>query len=208
MKNNVIVVACFFAGIMIGVFFGDAFIEHIKFLPTLLLYALIFQVGLNISASGELGGLIRNLSVTTVTLPIFTIAGSWVFAALSSLLLTSWSFWECMALGSGFSYYSLSSILITQLKEPTLGVDMATQLGAIALLANIFRELIALVAAPLLGRVFGKFAPVSAAGCASMDICMPAITRFAGKSIVPIALIHGVVIDMSVPFMVTLFCKL
>ena len=34
-----------------------------------------------------------------------------------------------MAVGSGFAYYSLSSILITQFKEPSIGLQLATELG-------------------------------------------------------------------------------
>ncbi len=55
---------------------------------------------------------------------------------------------ECLAVNSACGYYSLSSILVSQLKEPSLGVAIATQLGTVALLANIFRELTTLVGAP------------------------------------------------------------
>ena len=54
-----------------------------------------------------------------------------------------------MAVGSGFAYYSLSSILITQFKEPSIGLQLATELGTIALLTNIFREMMALLGTPI-----------------------------------------------------------
>ena len=73
--------------------------------------------------------------------PMATIAGTLLFSALASLLLSQWSVFDCMAVGSGFAYYSLSSILITQFKEPSIGLQLATELGTIALLANIFREM-------------------------------------------------------------------
>ena len=74
---------------------------------------------------------------------------------------------ECVRLhggGYGFAYYSLSSILITQFKEPSIGLQLATELGTIALLANIFREMMALLGAPPIRKYFGKLAPISAAG--------------------------------------------
>ena len=68
-----------------------------------------------------------------------------------------------MAVGSGFAYYSLSSILITQFKEPSIGLQLATELGTIALLTNIFREMMALLGTPIIKKYFGKLAPISAA---------------------------------------------
>ena len=207
MKSNLIVLLAFTAGIAIGVFGGDALAGALAEVPTYLLYALILQVGLNIDANGELGVLIRNISPTTLLLPLFTIAGTLAFSALASLAFEEWSATDCMAVGSGFGYYSLSSLLITEYKGVTDGAVVAAQLGAIALLANIIREVTALLVAPLFRRFFGKFAPVAAAGSPSMDVCLPIITRASGKSIVPIALIHGIVLDLSVPVLISVLCQ-
>ena len=72
---------------------------------------------------------------------------------------------DCLAVGSGFAYYSLSSILITELKEASLGVQMATELGTIALIANIIREIMALLGAPLFVKYFGRLAPYLCRRC-------------------------------------------
>lgn len=105
-------------------------------------------------------------------------------------------------------YYSLSSVLIMQLKMPTLGAQLATELATIALLTNIMRELLALLLAPALSRFCGRMAPISAAGVTSADVALPSIMRASGQAMVPFALIHGLLIDCSVPFFVTFFCKL
>lgn len=173
-----------------------------------MLYLLIIQVGLNLGSSGELGTMFRNLSLSTLTLPVFTIAGTLLFSAAASLLLNSWNIFDCMAVGSGFAYYSLSSLLIVQLKEADAGIEIASQLGAIALLTNIIREMLALFGAPVYASLFGKFAPVSVAGINSMDVCLPVISRYSGKSIVPVAIVHGIILEVSVPLLVSLFCKL
>ncbi len=60
--------------------------------------------------------------------PIATIVGTLLFSAFASLLLSQWSVFDCMAVGSGFAYYSLSSILITQFKEASVGLQLATEL--------------------------------------------------------------------------------
>ena len=134
--------------------------------------------------------------------------GTLLFSAFASLLLSQWSVFDCMAVGSGFAYYSLSSILITQFKEASVGLQLATELGTIALLANIFREMMALLGTPLIRKYFGKLAPISAAGVNSMDVLLPSITHYSGKDMIPVAIFHGILIDMSVPFFVSLFCSL
>lgn len=70
------------------------------------------------------------------------------------------------------------------------------------------REMIALLGSPLLLKYFGRLAPISAAGVNSMDVVLPVITRCAGKDIIPAAILHGILIDLSVPFFVSLFCSL
>lgn len=90
--------------------------------------------------------------------PIATVSGTFLFSAMAGLVLSQWSVFDCMAVGSGFAYYSLSSVLITQLKAPSIGTQLATELGTIALLANIFREMTALIGAPLIYKLFGRFA--------------------------------------------------
>ncbi len=208
MKNSLLVVLCLVAGIACGVWGGTYFTAYFSKLPTVMLYLLIIQVGLNLGSSGELGAMFRNLSLSTLTLPVFTIAGTLLFSAAASLLLNSWNIFDCMAVGSGFAYYSLSSLLIVQLKEASAGIEIASQLGAIALLTNIIREMLALFGAPVYASLFGKFAPVSVAGINSMDVCLPVISRYSGKSIVPVAIVHGIILEVSVPLLVSLFCKL
>ena len=89
-----------------------------------------------------------------------------------------------------------------------MGVQLATELGTIALLANIFRELFALMGAPIFRRYFGKLAPISAAGVTSVDVALPTIMRTSGSEMVPIAIFHGLLIDISVPFFISIFCNL
>lgn len=172
------------------------------------LYALMLQVGIGIGCNRQLKELIKSLRFKMLLVPVATITGTLLFSAFASLLLTQWSVFDCMAVGSGFAYYSLSSILITQFQEPSMGLQLATELGTIALLANIFREMMALLGAPLIRKYFGRLAPISAAGVNSMDVLLPSITRYSGKDMIPIAIFHGILIDMSVPVFVSFFCNL
>lgn len=210
MKSNLMVILSLGSGLFLGMEYGEeAFraVESLHSLPTLLLYALIFQVGLKIGANGELKPLLKNIRPSVLLLPLGTIVGTLSLTALGAVVIDQWSAMECMAVGSGFGYYSLSSMLITQLKEPSLGLELATQLGAVALLANILRELLAMVGSPLYARLFGRFAPIMASGSPSMDVCLPIISRTVGAEMVPLALMHGMVIDLLIPILVTFFCQ-
>ena len=99
-------------------------------------------------------------------------------------------------------------ILITELKEPTLGAQLAAELGTIALIANIIREIFALLGAPLFVRYFGRLSPICAGGATTMDTTLPIITRYCGKDLVFVSIFHGILVDFTVPFFVSFFCSM
>ena len=208
MKNSIFVLLVLGMGVILGLSFPipDALLD--KSLSTYILYALMLQVGISLGCSDSLKKLIRNFDFRLLLIPLSTIVGTLIFSAAASLILTKWTAADCMAVGSGFAYYSLSSLLITQLKEASVGIQIASELGTIALLTNIFRELLSLVGAPWFRKYFGSLAPVSAAGVNSMDVVLPTITLFSCKEMIPVAILHGILLDMSVPFFVTLFCQM
>ena len=105
-----------------------------------------------------------------------------------------------MRVGAGMAYYSLSSIFITEYR--------GAELGTVALLSNIAREIIALLMAPLLVRWFGRLAAIAAGGATTMDTTLPVITRVSGKEMVVVSIFHGFITDFSVPFLVTFWCSL
>lgn len=207
MKGSLIVVTFFIAGCLLGwgahswdfTFAGD--------LTPYVLYLLMFQVGISIGGDKKLKHILRSISPRLLLVPLATIIGTLSFSALVSLLITRWSLSDCLAVGSGFAYYSLSSILITELKEASMGVQLATELGTIALISNIMREIMALLGAPLFAKYFGRLAPICAGGATTMDTTLPVITQYAGKELVFVAIFHGILVDLSVPFFVSFFCS-
>lgn len=201
--NSWVVLGMFVLGCVCGRCFGDGGANHYSLY---ILYALMFQVGIGIGCSDNLHRIVRMFRPKMLLIPLATVAGSLLFSALVSLCIAGWGLTDCLAVGSGMGYYSLSSILIAEMKADTLGEQLATQLATIALLANILRELAAVTLAPLFRRCFGPFGPIGAAGVTSIDVALPAIVRVSGRDVMPIALFHGFLIDMSVPFLVPLFC--
>jgi uncharacterized membrane protein YbjE (DUF340 family) len=200
MKGSLIIVSFFVMGTLCGVFHLIPYDFSESKLSYYALCALMFGVGLSVGNDPNTLKSFKALNPRLIFLPVMTILGTLAGCAVVSLFLGHRSAADCMAVGSGFGYYSLSSIFITEYK--------GAELGTIALLSNIMREIIALLCAPLVVKYFGKLAPISVGGATTMDTTLPIITRYSGKEFVVVSIFHGFVVDFSVPFLVTLFCSI
>ena len=200
MRSSLIIVGFFILGSLLG-YFGvvpTSFLEgDISFYA---LGALMFCVGVSLGSDPETLKSFKKINPRLLLLPLLTIVGTLVGAAIVGMLLPNRSVIDSMAVGSGLGYYSLSSIFITEFK--------GAELGTIALLSNISREILALLLAPVFVKYFGKLAPISAGGATTMDTTLPIIMKFSGKEYMVLSVFHGFVTDLSVPFLVTLFCSI
>lgn len=199
MKGSLVIIAFFLAGVaaaQLGLI-PEYLLEHDMTLYVL--YLLMLLVGLSIGCDRRLGEILRSLRPNVLLLPLGTTIGTFAGVALASLVLT-YSLSDCLAVGAGFAYYSLSSIFITQYKGP--------ELGTVALMSNIMREIVTLLCVPLVVRFVGAPAAISCGGASTMDTTLPVIARYAGREWVFIAIVHAMVLDFSVPFWVIFFCTL
>ena len=192
------IVSLFLAGVVAGVT-GLAEIPEGSNVGFYVLCALIFFVGVSIGSDTSTLRSFSRLNPRLFALPLLTILGTIAGSAVAALFLPH-SATECMAVGSGMAYYSLSSVLITE----SSGAD----LGVAALLANILREIFALLLAPLLARYVNPLAPIAAGGATTADTTLPIIARASGAGYVPLSIAHGFICDFSVPFLVAFFCSL
>lgn len=206
MKSSLIILAFFVLGCLSGLYFTADFDIHEASVGVL--YLLMLLLGINLGCNQDLKGFAKMINFKMLLVPVATVTGTFLFSAIAGFILSQWSVFDCMAVGSGFAYYSISSVLITQLKTPSIGMQLATELGTIALLANIFREMTALIGAPIIRKYFGRLAPISAAGIGSSDILLASISKYSGQEAIPLAILHGILINISVPFFVSLFCNL
>ena len=200
LQGSLVIVSFFVLGVLLALSGWMAVSEQVSEFSFYALAGLMACVGASIGSDPQTLQNFRTLNPRLVLLPLCTIFGTLVATSLVSLLLGQRSLTDCLAVGSGFAYYSLSSIFITEYR--------GAELGTIALLSNISRELITLLAAPLLVRWFGRLAPIAAGGATTMDTTLPVIARTSGNELVVVSLFHGFVVDFSVPFLVTLWCSL
>lgn len=195
MKGSLIIVAFFVVGIILGLNFDS--LSEISDYSSYVLYALMFTVGVSVGCDKKTLNSLRNQDLRVILLPVATIIGTTVAGLLVSPFITGMSLREVLAVVSGFGYYSLSSIIITD--------AVGAEIGTIALIANIVREIMALLLAPIMVRWFSPLSLISAAGATSLDTLLPIITRFSGKEFVVISIFHGLVMELTVPVLVTLF---
>ena len=200
MKSSLIILSFFATGLLLGIsrIFPAEWVQ--SNLSFYVLCLLMFSVGISIGQDRNAFRQFRSLSPRMLFLPVMTVFGTYMGVMVVGLFFRERTLTEYLAVGSGFGYYSLSSILITQYK----GVE----LGTIALLANIFREILTLLLAPWMVKYFGKLALISAGGATTMDTTFPVIVRNSGKEYSIVSIYHGFVMDFSVPFLVTMFCSI
>lgn len=199
MSASLPILGCFVFGLLVARFglVPEFLLEHDPTLPAL--WLLMALVGLSLGADRRLMEILRSLRPRILLLPLGTTVGTFAGCALLSVFLV-YSLADCLAVGAGFAYYSLSSVFITQYR--------GEELGTVALLANIFRELFTLIFTPVLVRLMGAVAPIMCGGASTMDTTLPGITRAAGTLWTFPSIVHAMILDFSVPFWVTLFCSL
>ncbi|MCE5256728.1 MAG: lysine exporter LysO family protein [Spirochaetaceae bacterium] len=162
------------------------------------LNALLFFIGMQFYQSGtSLKGVLASPVALAVPLATFvgTLASSLLLVPLFSLTPG-----KAMALAGGFGWYSLSGVLITNLGDPFL--------GSVSFLANLFRESLAFILIPFLGKSRVPTMAVSVGGATAMDVTLPLIEQSVGPWIVPISFVSGALLSLVVPLLVPLCFRL
>ena len=199
MGGSLVILGFFTLGIILGLAglpAGQSIVHKLSFWSLCILMAM---VGMSVGGNPELATSIRSMNPRIALLPIATILGTYAGCIIVNLFLGH-SIADVLAIGSGFGYYSLSSVLISSSRGP--------HLGSIALISNIIREVFTLLCAPFLARIAGPLAPISSGGATTADTTLPIISSCCGDKFVLISIFHGFAVDFTVPFLVTLFCSL
>ncbi|MBI9107673.1 MAG: lysine exporter LysO family protein [Spirochaetales bacterium] len=135
----------------------------------------------------------------TIYLPAGVILGS-LLGSLIPAVIFGIEPGKAAAVASGFGWYSLSGVLIT---------DMGDQiLGSAAFVSNILRETIALLTIPLISRTRFPHIGIGIAGATSMDVTLPLIEKCCGPEAVPVSITSGAGLSLLVPVLVPLFFQL
>ena len=198
--------------IALGCFLAGAFLGWLRVLPqgvaageaaVWVLYLLLVLAGMTVGFDLKALGIIRELRCRILLVPLGVVAGTLCGSTLAWFVLARFSTLslpESLAVGAGFGYYSLATVIITRLGDPAL--------GSVALLSNMIHEALALLLPPLLVRLTGRLGPVLAGGAAAMDTCLPVIAQTSGERCAILAVFSGMCLTLLVPVIVPLLMAL
>jgi len=180
-------------------FFSDLFLEfNGDIITTWILYLLVILIGMAMARNPlKLSDIITHPNL--LILPAGTIIGT-LAGGLILPFFFEHNIGECLSLAAGFGWYSFSGVILAKLDGPYL--------GSIAFLANLLRELIALLIILVIAHSRYPHIGIGVAGATSMDITLPIISLTCGDAAVPLSISHGLIISLAVPFLVPLLYHL
>ncbi|HHT68762.1 MAG TPA: lysine exporter LysO family protein [Firmicutes bacterium] len=187
-------------GILAGLFLlPQSIIGLIGPVADISLAILLFTVGFELGQDAKLGQKIRDLPKVYLTVPFLIAIGSIVGSIIAGAAIRM-SIGDASLVGAGFGWYSLSAVIITQNYDVTL--------GALALLTNVFREVLAMLLIPTIAKRIGFLPAVAPGGATTMDVTLPLVAQNTDAQTTLIAFYSGTVLSTLVPIVVPLIIAL
>lgn len=180
-------------GFIIGLS-GLTFLQHATEASEYTLIFLLFLIGIQLRNNGmTLKQIVLNRRgmIVAVVVLLSSLAGGIINALILDLPLKTG-----LAMASGFGWYSLSGILLTESFGPVI--------GSAAFFNDLGRELIAIMLIPALVRR-SRSTALGLCGATSMDFTLPVLQRSGGLEMVPAAIVHGFVLSLLVPLLMAFF---
>lgn len=127
--------------------------------------------------------------------PLGCIIGSLAGALLSSFIIKDINLKDLIMLSQGYGFYSMSGIVVTELKN--------AELGSIALMNDLFREVIAILLMYSIGWRYPRSA-ISAAAATAMDVTLPMVKQACGNDFIPHAMVSGFILSILAPIAISI----
>ncbi len=185
------------AALLLGMTIGHFYAPDFGNLYELMLYALIFIIGIDLGMNFRASEL-RKLGKSALFLPAGTLVGSMLGGLVAALLLGINLRWG-LAISAGCGWYSLTGPLIAQ---------YSPVYGALGFLSNLTRELLTVLLYPSLSRRIPAEVAVTIGGATTMDTTLAIMTKFGGREVAVIAFVHGFVLTAVIPFLLPLILGL
>ncbi|MCK4258265.1 MAG: lysine exporter LysO family protein [Halanaerobiales bacterium] len=194
-----IIIGAVATGFGLGFFLNDIMIQNLNQISTFALAILLFGIGIDLGGNRKIWQGLKEIGWRIFLVPIAIAIGSIAAAGIGGLLV-GLSLNEGTAVGAGFGWYSLSAILISRL--------YSEEIGAIAFLTNIFRELLTVLMIPFLAKHLGYITSIAPGGATSMDTTLPLIARYTNPQTTLVAFVSGAILSSLVPILVPLLIKM
>lgn len=183
-------------GLLFGYLFLDTGVKDT--LDLILMSALdvmIFIAGIEIGSNRGILKRICNLHSALLALAIpFAVACGSICGALILGHIAGLSAYDSLLVGGGLGWYSFSSVVISAM--------YSTEIGTVAFLANMMREISGFFLIPLLVRVH-KFLALAPSGAATMDSGLPVVIKYTNLHVGMYSFINGLVLTLIVPVLIS-----
>lgn len=131
--------------------------------------------------------------------PLGCILGSLFGAFIAAYFLPNLSIQDLIMLSQGYGFYSMTGIVVTELKN--------AHLGSIALMNDLFREIFAIIFMYIIGWRYPRSA-ISSAGATAMDVTLPMVKQACGNDFIPHAMVSGFILSVLAPIFVSVLAAL
>ncbi|WP_298776393.1 LysO family transporter [uncultured Shewanella sp.] len=88
-----------------------------------------------------------------------------------------------------------------------MSAELGSVYGAIALMTDLFRELLAIILLYLLGQQFSREC-IAAGGATTLDSTLPIVKQTCSSEQLSTALVSGLILTLLAPILMTLFLSL
>ncbi|MGB8697027.1 MULTISPECIES: lysine exporter LysO family protein [Acinetobacter] len=161
-----------------------------------LLLIFMFLIGLDLAYSP----LDRSwLNWRIMLVPMGCIVGSLAGAFFTAAIVKDISLKDLIMLSQGYGFYSMTGIVVTELKN--------AELGSIALMNDLFREIIAILLMYSIGWRYPRSA-ISSAAATAMDVTLPMVKQACGKEFIPHAMVSGFILSVLAPVVVSVLAAI
>ena len=183
-------------GLLFGYLFLDTGVKDT--LDLILMSALdvmIFIAGIEIGSNRGILKRICNVhsALLALAIPLAVACGS-ICGALLLGHIAGLSAYDSLLVGGGLGWYSFSSVVISAM--------YSTEIGTVAFLANMMREISGFFLIPLLVRV-DKFLALAPSGAATMDSGLPVVIKYTNLHVGMYSFINGLVLTLIVPVLIS-----
>lgn len=183
-------------GLLFGYLFLDTGVKDT--LDLILMSALdvmIFIAGIEIGSNRGILKRICNVhsALLALAIPLAVACGS-ICGALLLGHIAGLSAYDSLLVGGGLGWYSFSSVVISAI--------YSTEIGTVAFLANMMREISGFFLIPLLVRVH-KFLALAPSGAATMDSGLPVVIKYTNLHVGMYSFINGLVLTLIVPVLIS-----
>ena len=193
----ILVILALFLGITCGqAVFSEQTAALISGKSDWVLMLLMFSVGISVGTNRELFQKLRRMDLRVWMVPAGVILGSLLGGALCGML-APFGMLPTLSVGAGMGWYSLSGVMLSDFYGPDI--------GALAFLSNLLRELISFLTIPLAVRYLNPYAAIALAGATSEDTTLPILMRHSNAETVVYSVINGVLTSAAVPVLLRMF---